>query len=178
MIRINLLPVRAAKKKETIRFQLTIAGLFTFLVIAATVLFLISYRKEVKVLKADIEAGKAELAALKSKIGVLSKLKGQKRVLEDKLKIVHKLELARKGPVELFERLSNSMPEKAWLTSLNEKGDSLTLTGVAAYDDVIADFMRNLKDEKFKNIELVVAKRAKRAKGKASLVNFTLKVNK
>ncbi len=175
MIRINLLPVRAAKKKETIRFQLTIAGLFTFFVIAATVLFYISYRKDVAVLKTDIEAGKAELTALKSKIGVLSKLKGQKRVLEDKLKIVNKLEEARKGPVELFERLSNSMPEKAWLTSLIEKGDTLTLTGVAAYDDIIADFMRNLKEEKFKNIELIVAKRAK---GKANLVDFTLKVNK
>ena len=44
MIRINLLPVRAAKKKETIRFQLTIAGLFTFFVVAATILFYISYQ--------------------------------------------------------------------------------------------------------------------------------------
>jgi type IV pilus assembly protein PilN len=177
MIRINLLPVRAAKKKETIRFQLTIAGLFTFLVIAATILFYISYRKDVKVLNADIASGQAELQVLKSKIGVLSKLKGQKKVLEDKLKIVNKLEDARKGPVELFERISNSMPEKAWLISLHEKGNQLTLIGVAAYDDVIADFMRNLKAEKFKNIELIVAKRGK-GKGKGSLIDFTLKVNK
>lgn len=177
MIRINLLPVRAAKKKETIRFQLTIAGLFTFLVIAATILFYISYRKDVKILNADIEAGKVELQALKSKIGVLSRLKGQKKVLEDKLKIVNKLEEARKGPVELFERLSNSMPEKAWLTSMTEKGNTLTLIGVAAYDDVIADFMRNLKQEKFKNIELIVAQRGK-GKGKGALVDFTLKADK
>lgn len=175
MIRINLLPVRAAKKKETIRFQLTIAGLFTFFVIAATILFYISYRKDVAVLNADIEVGKSELAQLKSKIGVLSKLKGQKRVLENKLKIVNKLELARKGPVELLERLSNSMPEKAWLTSMKEKGNTLTLIGVAAYDDIIADFMRNLKEQKFKNINLIVAKRTK---GKGNLVDFTLKVDK
>ena len=90
-------------------------------------------------LKTDIEAGKSELAQLKSKIGVLSKLKGQKRVLEDKLKIVNKLESARKGPVELFERLSKSMPEKAWLNLMSEKGNTLTLIGVAAYDDIIAD---------------------------------------
>ncbi len=175
MIRINLLPVRAAKKKETIRFQLTIAGLFTFFVIAVTILFFIFYRNDVAVLKVDIKAGKAELAQLKSKIGVLSKLKGQKRVLEDKLKIVNKLESARKGPVELFERLSNSMPEKAWLTSMSEKGDTLTLIGSAAFDDVIADFMRNLKEQEFTNVELVVAKRVKDG---GNLVNFTLRVDK
>lgn len=175
MIRINLLPVRAAKKKETIRFQLTVAGLFTFLVVAVSVLFFLSYRKDVTVLKTDIQAGKSELAQLKSKIGVLSKLKGQKRVLENKLKIVNKLEQARKGPVELFERLSNSMPEKAWLTSMVEKGNTLTLVGVAAYDDIIADFMRNLEAQKFKNVELVIAKRIK---GRGNRVDFTLKVVK
>jgi len=37
MIRINLLPVRAAKKKESIRFQLTVAGLATFLVAAVSI---------------------------------------------------------------------------------------------------------------------------------------------
>jgi type IV pilus assembly protein PilN len=175
MIRINLLPVRAAKKKETIRFQLTIAGLFTFFVIAVTILFYISYRKDVSVLNTDIQAGKSELAQLKSKIGILSKLKGQKRVLQDKLKIVNKLEAARKGPVELLERLSHSMPEKAWLTSLSEKGGTLTLVGVAAYDDIIADLMRNLKEHEFKNIDLVIAKRAK---GKGAVVNFTLRADK
>ena len=142
--------------------------------IAVTILFYISYRKDVTVLNTDIQTGKKELAQLKSKIGVLSKLKGQKRVLEDKLKIVNKLEAARKGPVELLERISNSMPEKAWLNSMSEKGNTLTLIGVAAYDDVIADFMRNLKEQKFRNIELVVAKRAKGN----NLVNFTLKVDK
>ncbi len=175
MIRINLLPVRAAKKKETVRFQLTIAGLVIFLVVAATLLFYISYRSDVASLKNDIKAGKSELAQLKSKIGVLAKLKGQKRVLEDKLKIVSKLEEAREGPVDMFRRLSAAMPEKAWLHSMVEKGDSMTLSGVAAYDDVIADFMRNLKEQEFKNVELVVAKRAK---GKTKLVDFTLKVYK
>jgi type IV pilus assembly protein PilN len=175
MIRINLLPVRAAKKKETVRFQLTIAGLVTFFVIAITILFYISYRSDVASLKQDIEAGKSELAVLKSKIGELAKLKGQKRVLEDKLKIVRKLEDAREGPVDLFTRLSASIPEKAWLNSMVEKGDSLTLVGVAAYDDIIADFMRNLKMQKFKNVELVIAKRAK---GSTKMVDFTLKADK
>lgn len=175
MIRINLLPVRAAKKKETVRFQLTIAGLVIFFVIAATFLFYLSYSSDVSTLREDIEAGNSELAMLKSKIGELAKLKGQKRVLEDKLKIVRKLEEAREGPVELFRRLSASIPDKAWLNSMVEKGNSLTLTGVAAYDDVIADFMRNLEEQEFKNVELVVAKRAR---GKTKLVEFTLKVNK
>ena len=54
MIRINLLPVRAAKKKESVRFQLTIAGLCTVFVIAVSVLVYISATSEASQLSTDI----------------------------------------------------------------------------------------------------------------------------
>ncbi len=181
MIRINLLPVRAAKKKESLRFQLTIGGLVTFLVIAITLLLYITFSNEVKAVTNDITRGEQELAALKSKIGELSQIKVQKKLLEDKIKTVEKLQADRTGPVRLLSQLSLSVPEKAWIYSLHEGGGSVKVNGLAAYDDVVADFMRNLDRWKLKNVELAVVARGKTVQGIPSsknAVNFTLSFTK
>jgi type IV pilus assembly protein PilN len=81
MIRINLLPVRAAKKRESVRFQLTVAGLITFFVIALGMVFYLISSSEANALKEDIANGEAELSVLKQKIGELSKIKEQKRIV-------------------------------------------------------------------------------------------------
>jgi type IV pilus assembly protein PilN len=84
MIRINLLPVRAAKKRESVRFQLTVAGLITFFVIALGMVFYLISSSEANALKEDIANGEAELSVLKQKIGELSKIKEQKRIVAEK----------------------------------------------------------------------------------------------
>ena len=112
MIRINLLPVRAAKKRESLRFQLTIGGLVTFLVIAITLLLYITFSNEAKAVSDDITKGEQELAVLKSKIGKLSQIKVQKKLLENKIRTVEQLQADRVGPVRLLSQLSLSIPER------------------------------------------------------------------
>ncbi|MBE9529609.1 MAG: fimbrial protein, partial [Proteobacteria bacterium] len=92
MIRINLLPVRAAKKKESVRFQYTVAGLVTFLALAASLAVYFTARSEASVVAGQISSGQQELTQLKKKIGELSKIKKQKKVVEEKLKIIKNLE--------------------------------------------------------------------------------------
>jgi type IV pilus assembly protein PilN len=180
MIRINLLPVRAAKKRESVRFQLTVAGLITFFVIAlGAVLYFIS-NSEANALREDIARGEAELSELKKKIGELSKIKEQKRIVESKLQVVKKLEAARKGPVDLFTRISEAIPKKVWLNSLVDSGRVITLKGFAATEDDVSMFLRGL--EKHKELgrpELVVAQRRKKAKiAGRELVEFTIRLEK
>jgi type IV pilus assembly protein PilN len=64
MIRINLLPVRAAKKKESIRFQLTVAALVTFLVFAVSMVAYLVVMSEASGLKDQISSGQQELDQL------------------------------------------------------------------------------------------------------------------
>jgi len=178
MIRINLLPVRAAKKKESVRFQLTVAGLVIFFVIAVVSVFYWTVWSDAKDLHADIQKSEQELNSLKSKIGQLSKIKQQKKVVEDKLAIIKNLEAQRRGPVDLFRKLSESTPKKAWLKSLNDRGNLITLTGYAADDEVVAEFMRRLQRQNLGAVELEVAQRTVETESKVEVVSFIIRLEK
>jgi type IV pilus assembly protein PilN len=179
MIRINLLPVRAAKKKESTRFQLTVAGLVTFLVLAVSFAVYLTVSSEANAIKGEIEQGNEELLQLKRKIGELSKIKEQKRVVEEKLNIVKNLEAARTGPAELFKMVAISIPEKAWLKSLKDEGQVITIRGFAADDEVVAEFMRRLQRHKGPGgVELEVVESIREAETKAEVVRFVIRLGK
>lgn len=181
MIRINLLPVRAAKKKESVRLQLTIAGLVTALFIIVLGLFNMGANSDIKDLETRISTSEKELRTLKAKIGELTKIKDRKRVLENKIRIVSELQQKRTGPVKMFAKIGDAMPENAWITNLRESDRMLVLNGKAAYDDVVADFMRNLETKGIGRVELEVAKRggrSKRGRGGDDMVSFTIRIVK
>lgn len=178
MIRINLLPVRAAKKKESIRFQLTVAGLVTFLVVAASMAAYMVVRSEAGDLNDQIASGQQELEQLKKKIGELSKIKEQKRVVEEKLRIIGELEANKTGPVKLFQRVSSAMPDKAWIKSLREEGKSIILEGFAADDEIIADTMRGLERVGLSTVELDVAQRVIEKETNVEVVSFVIRAER
>jgi type IV pilus assembly protein PilN len=178
MIRINLLPVRAAKKKESIRFQLTVAGLVTFLVVAVSMAAYLVVRSEASSLKDQIASGQQELEQLKTKIGELSKIKEQKRVVEEKLNIIIELEANKTGPVKLFQRVSAAMPDKAWIRTLREDGSVIAIDGFAADDEIVADAMRGLERSGLGTVELDVAQRVVEKETGVEVVSFVIRVER
>ncbi|CAG1065267.1 hypothetical protein BAC1_00846 [uncultured bacterium] len=178
MIRINLLPVRAAKKKESIRFQLTVAGLVTFLVVAVSMAAYLVVRSEASSLKGQIASGEQELEQLKKKIGELSKIKEQKRVVEEKLNIITELEANKTGPVKLFQRVSAAMPDKAWIRTLREDGSIIAIDGFAADDEIVADAMRGLERSGLGTVELDVAQRVVEKETGVEVVSFVIRVER
>jgi type IV pilus assembly protein PilN len=179
MIRINLLPVRAAKKKESVRFQLTVAGLITFMVLAVSFALYFSAGSEASALSAELRRGQDELVQLKKKIGELSKIKAQKKIVEDKLDVIKKLEAARTGPAELFDMISESIPDKAWIKSFKDRGPKVILQGYAASDEVVAEFMRRLqRNKRLKGVELEVVKSEVDRKTNIEIVSFVIRLEK
>jgi len=179
MIRINLLPVRAAKKKEFIRFQLTIAALLTIFVVSLSLVYFLIVRSEVGMLNANITRGEAELVQLKRKVGELSRIKQQKKVVEEKLKVIKSLEAARTGPTTLFRTVSNAIPQKAWLSAFRDHGSMITLNGYAYNDEVVAEYMRRLQRElKVGAVELDVLQRITEKETGADVVKFVINLSK
>ncbi len=177
MIRINLLPVRAAKKRESLRFQLTVGGLIIFLVfiLSAGITFRLS--SDVSLMREDLASSQKELTQLKRKVGELSKIKDQKRILQSKLDVVRRLEAARKGPTQLFAKISSAIPERAWLSSMKDQGRIITLSGVASSEEDIAAFMRGLQAfEDFTRVDLVVAETTKNQTEGRNFMSFTIQV--
>src|SRR3954463_3442093 len=145
MIKINLLPVRAAKKREFGRQQIVLFGLILVLAGIGNWFWFSKVSNELNQLDQQINRTKAEIAQLEKTIGEVKSIKEDKKALEDKLKILDTLKKGRTGPVKVMDELATLIPQKVWLNSYIEAGGSVTMNGhAAAYED-LSTFSKKLK---------------------------------
>lgn len=158
MIKINLLPVRAAKKKEFAQQQILIliASVVGVLLVAATVYAITSFK--ISSAEKEITASQQELEQLKKKIGEIDNLKKLQAEVKKKLDVLAQLRKEKTGPALRLAKLSEAAPEKLWLTRYSENGPNVAISGVAYNEDLIAEFMRNLQSSgEFGGVELMVS---------------------
>jgi len=168
MIRINLLPVRAARRRENIRRQVSVFALSVFLVLAVMAYVAIDLGQTISDLNAKIEDAQGELTKLQAISKQVNEIKKKLEKLEAKSNIIVMLEADRGGPVRIMDALTSLVvAEKMWLTSLTETGKKMDLAGVAMDNKTIADFMTRLeKSPYFKVVDLISSKQIKLEKDK------------
>ncbi len=153
MIRINLLPFRAARKKENIRRQLTIFGLSVVFALVVMAYYFMKLSTTLSDRKKEEAQIKIELAGYKKTIERINNLEKKIAEIRKKLDVIKDLEKKKTGPVLLLDQIAMAVPkEKLWLTSLVEKKGKLTLNGTAMDNETVAVFMTNLE-----NSELITA---------------------
>ncbi len=145
MIRINLLPVRAKKKRNTSIYQLVAmsSALLVALVVAFTVVAVFDGKIEQR--NATVAKNADEIKRLQTIIGEVNELDKQKQRLLNQLAVIHRLEKGKRGPVRVMDEMSSSIPKRVWITSFREQGGSLSLTGSAIDNADISEFMRALQ---------------------------------
>lgn len=158
MIKINLLPVRAAKKKEIAIQQVSIFC-FSIVLVGLVVISLYGLKLgQISSAKNDISTANAKINELKAKIGKLEELKKFKEQVKKKLDILTQLRKNKTGPAQRLATLSDITPEKLWLTAYAESSDNVKLAGVAYTEDLIAQFMRNVQaSNDYTGVELIVS---------------------
>jgi type IV pilus assembly protein PilN len=148
MIRINLLPVRAAKKKEAVQRHLALFAIGLVLVLGA---FLVMYK-----IKDNALAGVE-----------------QQVLLEKKLEVIRTLKANKIGPVHMLDQLATRIPEKLWLSTLQESSKKVTLKGVSINNEVIATFMSRMEESDYFAEVYLVSIQA-RPEGDLKLKEFTI----
>ena len=173
MIRINLLPVRAAKKKEAIQRHLALFAIGLVLVLGAS---LVMYKVKDNAL-AGVEQQnsrlEAEIANLKKIIGEVEVYKEQEVLLEKKLEDGRTLKANKIGPVHMLDQLATRIPEKLWLSTLQESNKKVTLKGVSINNEVIATFMSRMEESDYFAEVYLVSIQA-RPEGDLKLKEFTI----
>jgi len=158
MIKINLLPVRAAKKKETAVQQITI---FCFSLVVVFVVVGAMYAVklgQISSTKNDISAANKKITELKVRIGKLEELKTLKTQVKKKLDVLEQLRKNKKGPAQRLATLSDITPDQLWLTTYAESGESVKIAGIAFTEELIAQFMRSIQaSNDFTGVELIVS---------------------
>jgi len=158
MIKINLLPVRAAKKKETAIQQVSIFC-FSIALVALVIIALFGLKLgQISSAKNDISTANAKINELKAKIGKLEELKKFKEQVKKKLDVLAQLRKNKTGPAQRLATLSEITPAKLWLTAYAESNENVKLTGVAYTEDLIAQFMRSVQaSNDYTGVELIVS---------------------
>ncbi len=160
MIRINLLRERAARSRGVFapefRIPIIFAGalLLVGLFIAGWYWSLSSTAAAQRAEVAELEQESARLRTIQTE---LERFEREKAELDSRLAAVERLQRNRHGPVKLMNALVASVPStpNLWLTTLSQRGPTVTIEGNASNVPTIANFIANLsRREPFQSVEL------------------------
>ena len=180
MIRINLLPFRAARKQENIRRQVSVFLLMLITVVIATVGINVWMSNNVQALSKEVAAKKTELAGYDKINKEIEKIKKQLQILDKKINVIKTLELNRKGPLRLLDSMTGIVVEnRMWLTSMSDQKGNVSIKGIAIDEETVADFMRRLESSGlFASVNLKNMKQTSVGKQKMSLKSFMFNCQK
>lgn len=177
MIRVNLLPIRQARRRSQGRTQLVIfAALLGAVLLACVVLYglasaeLSKTKEKVQQFKKDVELAKKEVADA-------TKLEKEKEIFVKKLAVLDRLELDRTGPVKMLDEFQSILSQprneedrfaklkmnwdvdwdtrRVWIDDMTEKAGQFIIKGGAADSNDVAEFLRRLISSKhFDKVEL------------------------
>jgi len=142
--RINLLPWRAERRKQrTQQFGgMAVAAVLIGLAIAyggyAYYAGQIEYQERRNDLLRD------EIAQLEERIVKIEELEETKERLLNRMEVIQELQAGRTQIVHLFEQFVTTLPDGLYLTSLEEQGDGLQISGVAESNARVSNYMENL----------------------------------
>lgn len=165
MIRINLLPVRATRKKETAKRQALLAAIGLAVLVAIVAAVQISYMTRISSLESTNAQLKKDIEDLKKIIGQVDETKAKKADLEKKLGIIKVLKSNKTGPVHMLDEINKAIPERIWLTGVTQKGGTVNMTGQATSLENVGDFMAALDKSRYFHNTILVSTKAQAPKG-------------
>ena len=175
MLKINLLPVREARRKADLRQYVMQLLLVVIICIGSVGLYQSQLSDQVSRAEARSKQMASDIEQFKPQLDQVAKFKKRKASLEKKIDVIDGLDRARSGPVRVLAELATRTPDRLWLTNLSTKGQAITLTGRSLDNELVALFLRQLgESEYFANVDL---DSAKLSSGKAGLRTVLFKIN-
>lgn len=161
MIRINLLPFRADRKKENVRRQVSLFLLSLVLLLLVAFYYNFSLNSKIGKLNKKIQITNAELTKYNEINKEIARIKKNLENLRKKMAVIEQLESDRHAPVVLMDIMTQVLVAKRmWLTDLKVEEKLVKITGIALDEKTVADFMVRLQNcGLFSNVELKTVKR-------------------
>ncbi len=149
MIRINLLPVREARRKAGVQQQITMlaATLIGAIVLTAGVHQWV--RGNISSAQTRVQGLERQLEQFKPQEAQIAQFKAKKAEIEQKLAVIADLERSRSGPVRIMEELAASIPDRVWLTELSADKGRISLSGMSLDNELVASFLTKLGESRY-----------------------------
>lgn len=145
MIRINLLPHRAEKRRARRQQFYVLLGMVS--VLAGLIVFLgyTVISGYIAAQEARNDFLKKEIVVLDKQIDQIKRLKEQTQALLARKQIIESLQRDRAEAVRLLSELAKQMPEGVYLRSLKQDGVNISLSGYAQSSARVSTLMRNIE---------------------------------
>lgn len=145
MARINLLPWRAALRKQRKLEFLSALGVVAVLAVVVWFGIHLFYTDHLEYQNGRNAYIQAETAKLDAQIREIQELEKEKQRLIARMKAIESLQSSRPLIVRIFDEIVNTLPEGVYLTAVTQTGDSLQITGVAESNARVSSLMRNIE---------------------------------
>lgn len=174
MIRINLLQIKEELRRAAIRNQL-IAGVLIWVVVLSIVFsWHGGLTSDIEDVQTRTQQLQVEIRKVRSIIGEVEKIKGQKADLEKKIHTIQLLDADRKLDVLVLNQLGEMSPSELWFSDINIDEGHIRLEGVSVDNQVIGGFLRKLDHSAFfKNLTYGPSKQRK-SNGGMLVFEFTV----
>ena len=176
MIRINLLPHRAEKRRaRQIQFGILsgiflVAGIIVVGLVHAAIESRISYQQR----RNDFL--KQQIVVLDKQIAEIKKLREQTQSLLARKTVVENLQSTRASVVHLLDQMLRILPDGIYLKSLKQVGDKISLSGYAQSNARVSTLMRSIEESPWLNTPTLIEIHASSTAG-ARQSEFSLTFN-
>jgi len=153
MIKINLVaetPTPSGKKRSKSEFNLgsrqgdvllLLVLALSLLAVGTRWLLLKNERDHLRDVRRQKQVERDELLPYIEKV---EELEAKRDLLRHKISVINQLKQNQRGPVRIMDEVSRALPDLVWLTNMQMKGNTLTLTGVAMDETSVANYISNL----------------------------------
>ena len=143
MPRVNLLPVKAARRRDTAKNELYAVIGIVVLTLVGLYLWYAGQQSELAAMNARLAEANRDIKKLLQDVSKVQDFQGQQKNVEQKLQVIQQLQAKKVGPARMLDELANILTnesKRVWLISLEEKGGLLVLRGSAMEAEDISEF--------------------------------------
>lgn len=176
MIRINLLPHRAERRKAR-QTQFIAFSVISLLAGLAVVAFVhIAINSQIEYQGRRNQYLQEQIVLLDKQIAEINKLKAEIAALDSRKTVVEKLQSTRSDVVHLLDQMLRILPDGVYLKSLKQTGNKINLVGYTQSNARVSTLMRSIESSPWLESPTLIQIAATTANG-ARLSEFVLDFN-
>lgn len=145
MAHINLLPWREELRQQRKKEFLTVVGGMAIVAVGLVLVAHVYVGLLIGAQEGRNNILKQEIRQVEDKIKEISELERKKEQLVARMRVIEQLQSNRPEVVHLFDEIARAVPEGLYLVSLQQKGRTVTIKGMAQSNARVSAFMRSLE---------------------------------
>jgi Tfp pilus assembly protein PilN len=122
-----------------------------------------------------IAASEAELDRLKAASKLVDQLTARKNELTDRLALIDRLRDSKRGPVDLLQTLSSSVPDGLWLLEMKQSSTGVQVDGRAMSLTAVTDFAERMQNSGLFKHPVEILTTSTEVVEETNVVHFTIK---